>query len=252
MSSVPRPRRGIYGRPAMSDEAALLRAICDHPDDDTPRLVFADWLTEQGGPINTAWANAIRAQVWDAQGLTDHPLKGRPLLFDSGYGIRLFFERIGVDVFGWDRWERGFPATAGRTFSQLRAEWPKVAHRFPIRRLEVYDLSDSDVADFVTWPGLHPVRELTVTGFWQIPVSPDALAPLAACEALRGLVELDARYVELNDRTVLALLDSPHLANLKCARLELYRGSPTVSMAVKARLVARFGIEVYADDAIPF
>src|SRR5829696_8063349 len=47
----------------MNDEAAFLRAICEHPDEDTPRLVFADWLQEQGGPVNTAWANGIRAGV---------------------------------------------------------------------------------------------------------------------------------------------------------------------------------------------
>lgn len=236
----------------MSDEAALLRAICDHPDDDTPRLVFADWLTEQGGPVNSAWANAIRAQIWDAQGLTDHPLKGRPLLLNSAYGKRLFFERVGCAVFDRERWDRGFPASATRTISQLRAEWPKVAHRFPLRRIDVYEATDWDLTDFVRWPGLHTVRELHVTGFWHIPVPPDALTLLAACEALRGLLELDARYVEVNDRTVLALLDSPHLTNLKRARLELYRDSPSVSAAVKARLEARFGPDVFGGEDIPF
>ncbi|MBY0515104.1 MAG: TIGR02996 domain-containing protein [Gemmataceae bacterium] len=34
----------------MTDEPALLRAICSHPGDDTPRLVFADWLEERGQP----------------------------------------------------------------------------------------------------------------------------------------------------------------------------------------------------------
>ena len=28
--------------------AAFMRAICENPDDDTARLVFADWLTEHG------------------------------------------------------------------------------------------------------------------------------------------------------------------------------------------------------------
>ncbi len=236
----------------MSDEAALLRAICDHPDDDTPRLVFADWLTEQGGPVNTAWANAIRAQIWDAQGLPDHPLKGRPLLFRSYYGRYWLFDRIGCDVFGWNDWDRGFPATATRPVVRLRAAWPRIAHRIPVRRIEAYELTDAGVADFVTWPGLHTVRELQISGYWQLPVSPDALALLAGCEALRGLVELDARYVELNDRTVLALLDSPHLTNLKRARLELTRGTPSVSAAVKARLEALFGPEVYGGEEIPF
>jgi uncharacterized protein (TIGR02996 family) len=34
----------------MSDEAALLAAIIAHPDEDTPRLMYADWLDENGNP----------------------------------------------------------------------------------------------------------------------------------------------------------------------------------------------------------
>jgi uncharacterized protein (TIGR02996 family) len=37
----------------VSDESSVqddfLRAICESPDDDAPRLVFADWLDEHGG-----------------------------------------------------------------------------------------------------------------------------------------------------------------------------------------------------------
>jgi len=32
------------------DEAALFAAICDAPDDDAPRLIYADWLDEHGDP----------------------------------------------------------------------------------------------------------------------------------------------------------------------------------------------------------
>jgi uncharacterized protein (TIGR02996 family) len=34
----------------MDDERALLKAIIAHPDEDTPRLVFADWLQEHDQP----------------------------------------------------------------------------------------------------------------------------------------------------------------------------------------------------------
>jgi uncharacterized protein (TIGR02996 family) len=44
----------------MSDRAALLAAICAHPDEDTPRLVYADWLEENGASKR---ARAIRAAV---------------------------------------------------------------------------------------------------------------------------------------------------------------------------------------------
>lgn len=43
----------------MNDRLAFLRAICKHPDDDTPRLVFADWLTEHDDPLG----EFIRVQV---------------------------------------------------------------------------------------------------------------------------------------------------------------------------------------------
>src|SRR4051812_5173157 len=44
----------------MDDPAALLAAVCDRPDDDTPRLVYADWLDDHGDPD---YARFIRAQV---------------------------------------------------------------------------------------------------------------------------------------------------------------------------------------------
>ena len=47
----------------MSDRDALLAAVLAAPDDDLPRLVFADWLEETGHPANAARARFIRLQV---------------------------------------------------------------------------------------------------------------------------------------------------------------------------------------------
>jgi uncharacterized protein (TIGR02996 family) len=44
----------------MTDRDALLRAICENPDDDAPRLVYADWLDEHGDPRQ---AEFIRVQI---------------------------------------------------------------------------------------------------------------------------------------------------------------------------------------------
>ena len=41
----------------MTDEAALLRAVLDRPDDATAQLVYADWLDERGDPRG-AWVRA--------------------------------------------------------------------------------------------------------------------------------------------------------------------------------------------------
>src|SRR5437764_549926 len=47
-------------RLAMSDRLGLLQAILEAPDDDAPRLVYADWLEDHGDP---EWAEFIRAQI---------------------------------------------------------------------------------------------------------------------------------------------------------------------------------------------
>ncbi len=47
----------------MSTEALLHQAIADQPEEDTPRLAFADWLDEQDGEVNTSRAEFIRLQV---------------------------------------------------------------------------------------------------------------------------------------------------------------------------------------------
>jgi uncharacterized protein (TIGR02996 family) len=45
------------------DEDAFLRAIQAAPDDDAPRLVYADWLDELGDPTSTARAELLRLEV---------------------------------------------------------------------------------------------------------------------------------------------------------------------------------------------
>ncbi|MBX9580190.1 MAG: TIGR02996 domain-containing protein [Gemmataceae bacterium] len=44
----------------MTDHDALVRAVCEAPDDDTPRLVYADYLDDHGGHDRAAF---VRAQV---------------------------------------------------------------------------------------------------------------------------------------------------------------------------------------------
>lgn len=45
---------------ATGEEAGFIRSICERPEDDTPRLVYADWLQERGEDDR---AEFIRAQV---------------------------------------------------------------------------------------------------------------------------------------------------------------------------------------------
>src|SRR5262245_30142891 len=59
----------------MSEEDALLAAIHANPDDDTPRLVYADWLDEHDQPER---AEFIRVQV-EVSHMTDDDPREEPL-----------------------------------------------------------------------------------------------------------------------------------------------------------------------------
>lgn len=237
----------------MDDEAALLRAICEHPDEDTPRLMFADWLSEQGGAVNVAWANGIRAQIWLARGSTDESLAFQTCVFDSRFGQEKLRERLELPelIHGTvSGWERGFPSEVAGIFPELRDLWPGLAFRLPIRKLYVHELAEGDAAGLVTWPALTVLRELACTGEWNAP-RVDVISALAGCAALRNLKTLHLHNVLADDATVTALLTSPHFAGVEKLKIG-YEGSlSALSDAVRERLLARFGTDVY-DDSIPF
>ncbi len=46
----------------MTEYEALMAAVCGNPDDDTPRLVLADWLQENGDESDRDRAELIRVQ----------------------------------------------------------------------------------------------------------------------------------------------------------------------------------------------
>jgi uncharacterized protein (TIGR02996 family) len=77
----------------VSDGAGLLRAILDDPADDTPRLVYADWLEENGDAGGRLRAEFIRLQIELAgivPGLGDHGKAARLLArYRKGAPVRM-------------------------------------------------------------------------------------------------------------------------------------------------------------------
>src|SRR4051794_27836662 len=86
----------------MRDEAALLAAIAAHPDEDTPRLMYADWLDEHG---RSDRAEFIRLQCDPGAGET--AVERAEELEDRNRAKWL----AGLPQFPGARWEfrRGFP-----------------------------------------------------------------------------------------------------------------------------------------------
>jgi uncharacterized protein (TIGR02996 family) len=76
--------------PPVSDDRAFLQDILTHPNDDTPRLVYADWLEETGDPERAARAEFIRVQ-YALQGLPPGDAR-RPQLEERERDLRAAHE----------------------------------------------------------------------------------------------------------------------------------------------------------------
>src|SRR5262249_15379111 len=103
---------------AMSPEQAFLQAVVANPDDDGPRLVYADWLEEQGRGER---AEVIRGQIELARLPEGHP--GRePLSRREQELLELHWKEWQAELPGhagvsWLGDERGFTSVAD-------VEWP--------------------------------------------------------------------------------------------------------------------------------
>ena len=188
-------------------EAALLAAVGAHPDDDTPRLVYADWL-EEAGRAEQAEFTRVQCRL-EAGGPADpdYPdllLREEELKLWLGTFAPGPHLRGGLRVDGgrewWTRSRRGFPRyvevfttdwrgaaaarRAGLALEQLFA-------RLPTRWLVVGDPTPAQLADLLRQPVAERLERLSV---WASPANEEAADELARVIAtaqpvrtLRGL-----------------------------------------------------------------
>jgi uncharacterized protein (TIGR02996 family) len=190
-------------RIAMSSAAGFLQAILREPDDDTPRLVYADWLDETGKPEDAARAELIRVQIelprcqrWSPghEELSDRAEALIKAHGDTWLGPLLPLVRasVPVGVAGYE-FSRGMPHVKlspgkllQKAHSRLAEEWlPKL--------------------------GVQEVEFLGVTM---------RVAEVAGLPALRHLHSLAWSYSHLDDDGLRDLSRSPHLGNLVTLALD--------------------------------
>lgn len=142
---------------------ALYRAICAHPDEDTPRLVFADLVEEAGDGARAAF---IREQVALARVPEYDPL------YISAW------QTIPDAITGWGQthhlppmpryctwysfeFRRGFPWKVGvLSIQELIAGGDEVFEAAPIQAFDIDPRARRDVGLLANWPQLARVRRL--------------------------------------------------------------------------------------------
>jgi uncharacterized protein (TIGR02996 family) len=199
----------------MSDHDDLLRAICANPADDLPRLVFADWLEENG---QAERAQFIRTEIdlygrpeWDAERARYESAvrlefkwpDRRPWLGECPEGPLSGLAWSGEPVV-----RRGFPwCVRAANLPTLSDFWGHFADRWPVERI------DFETADLLRLARSPILRRLTALAFHGA-VSARAV-PMFANDARAGHLEgLTFWGNSLSAEGVTALLESPLFVNL--------------------------------------
>jgi uncharacterized protein (TIGR02996 family) len=194
----------------------FLQHIMAEPEDNTPRLIFADWLEEHG---DSARAELIRVQVeraslpgWDGRHARLALREGALL---KKHGRKWKAQLPVIKGVKWGDFRRGFVATATfASFTVLRENASACWAAAPIEAITIrWPRPDEDCESM---PPIAGLRELyTNTSM----VSYDQIMLLAEAPLLSTLRVLTIRDGALGPEGLRLLGTSPHLAGLKALRL---------------------------------
>jgi uncharacterized protein (TIGR02996 family) len=227
----------------LDQREAFLLAIFANPDDDLPRLVFADWLDERG---ETAWAEGIRVEC--------HAKHDFPTAIPAPRGFKP--ETVitcPAELLADPREFRRqailkHPHWYGCT--DLKVKGGKIASSKPIttvltspvtQRVTKLDLSGAVmvVGEIPEWDPNSDDNGYRTTGFEYHPaVTLQAVEALVGTRECRRFTHLDLRNNDLDNDAARAILRSPYLTRLES--LHLFDGNQ-LRGRTWAALQAKFG-----------
>jgi uncharacterized protein (TIGR02996 family) len=195
-------------------ERGLLQAIATEPDDDTHRLVYADWIDDHGDPER---AEFIRAQIRLANDSTDSP--ERRALAHRAHQLReanetRWLEPLEHAASEWT-FRRGFVESVSMQVVDLDLmEADRLPAILPIRHLAIREIEEIEQ--------LHRIAENTQLISLDLTannLSNDDVKALARMPALRGLRRLSLQFNRLTSDIVVFLTRSAFFRGLDLLRL---------------------------------
>ena len=229
----------------MLDREALLRAVCAAPDDDAPRLVYADWLEETGEPANIARAEFIRLQCelaplhWKDERAA--PLRQRTGELFKEHGAVWLAELPKLKGVIWGQYPlRGFinAATVQRC-GHFRRHAETMFDAVPLSILQIDALNAETCRELAACPLLERVRTLVLARHTVGDQGASALATSPFLAKLRWLNLSQWQPVPLyqlvGDAGALALAASPHFRALERLNITQSRITERGAQALRER-----------------
>jgi uncharacterized protein (TIGR02996 family) len=216
----------------MTQDDAFLHAILEQPDDDAPRLVYADWLDEHG---DAARAELIRLQCRTAQRYKDW-------VYATGDAESEREDAL-LKQYG-ERWAKDLPSLKGLRWRFWRGMPGHVwVAGWPVFRKHAARIFDLAPVEFVTFGSLSVVGARTLAHFASLARlrglslayairNVRALEALLQSPHLRNLITFDVHKCDVGDRGAVAFANCPHLKNLQLLRLDSNEITDTGALAL--------------------
>jgi uncharacterized protein (TIGR02996 family) len=215
----------------MTEEDALLQAISAEPEDDAPRLVYADWLEERGDPRGEFIRLECALARADPNGPRAAPLWTRRQQLINKYE-REWIRELRPFLKSW-AFRRGLVEQAGMGVRRFLDNADTLFRKAPVRHLRLFGASKL-IGAVARCPHL---ARLTSLDLYHNNIGDEGAEALAASPHLAGLRELFLSFNRIGDRGALSLAASPHLGQL--TRLEVVCND--IGPAAAAALRDRFG-----------
>ncbi len=198
------------------DQNQLLQAILANPDEDTPRLIYADWLDEHDDP---ARAEFIRVQCRIAARLphetspTD-PDHQRELQLVSQMSERWLAELSTVRGVRWIGFWRGFPSVSVISPTTLVRAAPKIWSTAPVEWATITGLNQNGARLLADSEVFDRLRAIEIDRY---AIQRDGEKPLRTLFHAPRAVALKRLYLPqgVGEPGLIAVISSPHLTGLE-------------------------------------
>jgi uncharacterized protein (TIGR02996 family) len=188
----------------MPDDPAFIRIIAASPDDDAPRLVYADYLDETGDPAKAARAEFIRVQIEKARLVPDTPRWTELWHRDTAlleWARQWRAELPIIKDLQFGGFIRGFIDQVSTNSQCLESNFELVQSAIPLRRLRLLLLDLATAREIARSPELSEIPELEMRAAYGLR-SPSILRAFAKRGRWPRLRRLYVPWLPTNDDDV--------------------------------------------------
>ena len=234
----------------MTDDDALLRSVLAHPEDDLPRLVYADYLEETGAAVQIKRAEFIRVQcelahieprLTGAVSNSVLALRTRERILQSEYREAWLapLRRRGEPLFSpscHGHFRRGFVEIVWMPARQFLWKAELLFDRAPVRELRLTLTTIDEVAELMNGPQVARLVSLDLSDH---KLGDRVVYEAVRSPSLRSLHHLRLKACGLTDVAAVDLAESTLARTLRSVDLQWNQFSETGKKVLRAAFADR-------------